>query len=45
MTAQLLGGTIGMAICGTLDVVTHHFRIVFLATAGLTLESFVLDWL
>lgn len=34
MTAQLLGGTVGMAVCSTLFSMTGDFRVVFLAAAA-----------
>lgn len=45
MTSQLLGGTIGMAVCGTLFVMTKDFRVVFLATAALMLAVLLIGWL
>ncbi len=45
LTAQLLGGTIGMTLCGTLLATTGDFQMVFLVTAGITLAVFVLGWL
>jgi len=45
MTSQLLGGTIGMAVCGTLFVMTNDFRVVILATAGLMLAILLIGWL
>lgn len=44
MTAQLLGGTIGMTVCGTLLAVTGDFGIVFLAPAALTFVVLVICW-
>lgn len=44
MTSQLLGGTIGMAVCGTLFVMTKDFRVVFLATAALMLAVLLIGW-
>ncbi len=44
LTAQLLGGTIGMTLCGTLLATTGDFQIVFLVTAGITLAVLVLGW-
>ncbi len=44
MTAQLLGGTIGIAVCGTLFAVTGDFRIVFLAAAVLSFVVLVIGW-
>ncbi|MCP4329773.1 MAG: MFS transporter [Alphaproteobacteria bacterium] len=34
MTAQLLGGTIGMAVCSTIYLITQDYQAVFLATGG-----------
>ena len=34
LTIQMLGGTVGMALCGALVVVTGDYRTVFLATAA-----------
>ncbi|MGI9450123.1 MAG: MFS transporter, partial [Geminicoccaceae bacterium] len=45
MTSQLLGGTIGMAVCGTLFVMTKDFRVVFLATAALMLAVLLIGWI
>ncbi|MGB7950326.1 MAG: MFS transporter [Candidatus Binatia bacterium] len=42
VTAQFLGGTIGMAVFGTLLVTTGSFEIVFLAAAGLSLPVLVI---
>ncbi len=44
MTSQLLGGTIGMAVCGTLFVMTNDFRVVFLATAAWMLAVLLIGW-
>ena len=44
LTAQLLGGTIGMAILGLLYVTTHDFRVVFLAAGALAMAAFVVAW-
>ena len=44
MTAQILGGTIGIAVCGTLFAVTGDFRIVFLAAAVLSFVVLVIGW-
>ena len=44
MTAQLLGGTIGVAVCGTLYTTTQSFAAVFLTTAGLNLVVLALAW-
>ncbi|MGI9403897.1 MAG: MFS transporter, partial [Hyphomicrobium sp.] len=45
MTSQLLGGTIGMAICGSLYAMTGDFRVVFMATAVLTIVVLAMTWL
>lgn len=42
MTAQILGGTLGMAICSTLYVMTRSFAVVFFANAAVVLFVFVL---
>jgi len=44
MTAQLLGGTIGMAVCGMLYTLTDIFEVVFLANAGLVVAVLALSW-
>jgi len=44
MTSQLLGGTIGMAVCGTLFVMTNDFRVVFLSTSALMLAVLLICW-
>jgi predicted MFS family arabinose efflux permease len=44
MTSQILGCTMGVAVCGTIYAATHDFRTVFLATAGLTLACFIVGW-
>jgi EmrB/QacA subfamily drug resistance transporter len=44
MSAQILGGTIGMAVCGTLYATVHSFAVVFLATAGFVLAVLALGW-
>jgi hypothetical protein len=33
MSAQLVGGTVGMAVCSTLFNMTNDYRVVFFATA------------
>jgi predicted MFS family arabinose efflux permease len=45
LTSQLLGGTIGMAVCGTLLATTGDFRPGFLATASLAGAVLVAGWL
>ena len=42
MSAQLLGGTIGMAVCSTLFSMTNDFQVVFLSNAVLTLVVFII---
>lgn len=37
LTIQMLGGTIGMALCGTLYATTGSFRLVFLTTGAVVL--------
>ena len=44
LTAQLLGGTIGMAVCGTLLTTTGDFRLVFLDAAGWSVAVLVTGW-
>jgi MFS family permease len=44
MTAQLLGGTIGMSICSTVFAVTDDFRAVSLTTGGIMLAVLVFGW-
>ena len=45
LTAQLFGGTLGMAILGTLLATTDSHRAVFLATAALTAAVLAIGWL
>ena len=42
--AQQLGGTIGMAVCGTLLAMTGRFEAVFLVTGCLSLALLAVDW-
>ena len=44
LTAQLLGGTIGMAVCGTLLAVTGDYRVVFLTSGALAVAVLVIAW-
>ncbi len=44
MTAQLMGGTIGMAVCSTLLIMTGDYRLVFFVTAGLSAVVWVTGW-
>ena len=43
-TAQLLGGTIGMALCGTLLAMTGDYRVVFLTAGMLAMVVLVIAW-
>ena len=45
MTAQLLGGTIGMAICGALLAATGNFGVIFFAAGGLGAIVLTIAWL
>jgi EmrB/QacA subfamily drug resistance transporter len=45
LTAQLLGGTIGMAVCSTLFASLGDYRVVFLAVAGFVLAVLLTVWL
>ena len=45
MTGQLLGGTIGVAICGTVYTMTSSFVAVFLIPAALSLFTLLLAWM
>ena len=44
VTAQFLGGTIGMALCGTLLAVTNDFQVVFLVPATVTFAVLAIGW-
>ncbi|MCP4330752.1 MAG: MFS transporter [Alphaproteobacteria bacterium] len=44
LTAQLMGGTIGMAVCSTVFAMTGDFGAVFFATALVMLASLVTTW-
>jgi MFS family permease len=44
VTARLLGGTVGMAVCSTLRVMSGSFQVVFLATGGIMLAVLVFGW-
>lgn len=44
MTAQLLGGTVGMTVCGTLFAITGAYWPIFLLTAVLFLIVLVVCW-
>lgn len=45
ISAQLLGGTVGMTLCGTLLAVTGSYGWAFLATATLAAGCLTLAWL
>jgi len=45
LTIQMLGGTVGMALCGTLLLVTGDYRSLFLMTGILTLITVLCVWL
>jgi EmrB/QacA subfamily drug resistance transporter len=44
LTIQMLGGTIGMALCGTLLASTGDFGLVFLVTAAVVLATLPIAW-
>lgn len=44
LTAQLLGGTIGMAVCGTLLATAGDYRLVFLTPAVLAMAALAIAW-
>ena len=44
LTAQLLGGTIGMAVCGTLLAMTGDYRVVFLTSGVLAIVVLFIVW-
>jgi sugar phosphate permease len=44
LTAQLLGGTIGMAVCGTLLAMTGDHRVVFPVAGALAMAVLVIAW-
>ncbi len=45
LTIQMLGGTVGMALCGTLLVATGDYRSLFLMTGALIFVVLVIAWL
>lgn len=45
LTIQMLGGTIGMALCSTLYAATGDFRPVFLTTGCVILSMLIVAWL
>lgn len=44
VTSRLLGGTIGVAVCSTLFVMTGSFQVVLLAAGGIMLAALVFGW-
>jgi len=44
VTAQFLGGTMGMALSGTLYAITRDFQVVFLATGVFTFLVLLISW-
>ncbi len=44
VSAQMLGGTIAMAVCGTLLIVTDSFETIFLATGGWIYLVLMIAW-
>jgi EmrB/QacA subfamily drug resistance transporter len=44
LTIQMLGGTVGIALCGALLVTTGDYRSVFLMTGSLTIMTMVCVW-
>jgi nitrate/nitrite transporter NarK len=44
VTSRLLGGTIGVAVCSTLFVMTGSFQVVLLAAGGVMLAALVVAW-
>ncbi|MEM7445627.1 MAG: MFS transporter [Pseudomonadota bacterium] len=45
LTIQMLGGTIGMALCSTVMLITQSFALVFVMTGVLLLLTFFIAWL
>ncbi len=45
LTIQMLGGTIGMAICNTLLATTGDYRLIFLVTSALLFLNVLLAWM
>ena len=44
LTIQMLGGTVGMALCGTFLVITGNYMGLFIVTGVLMLASLLLAW-
>lgn len=44
LTAQLLGGTIGMAVSGTLLAITGDYRVIFLTAGTLSIVVLIIAW-
>ncbi len=45
LTIQMLGGTVGMALCGTVLVATGDYRSLFLMTGALIFLTLICGWL
>lgn len=45
LTIQMLGGTVGMALCSTVLLVTGSYGLLFVMTGGLLLVTLVAAWL
>jgi EmrB/QacA subfamily drug resistance transporter len=45
MSSQLLGATVGMAVCSTLFSMTGDYQVIFLANAAFTLVVMAIAWL
>ena len=44
LTIQMLGGTIGVALCGTLRIVTGYYASLFFLTGALLLAMALIAW-
>lgn len=45
MSSQLLGSTVGMAVCSTLFLTTNDFQVVYLVNGAFALVVLVVSWL
>lgn len=45
MSSQLIGGTVGMAVCSTLFHITQNYGLVFIVTAALLFVAFAVSWI
>ena len=45
LTIQMLGGTVGMALCSTMILITQSYALVFTMTGALLLLTFIIAWL